>query len=92
MSQWSTFLYSPWLGIQSSRLNAWTVHLVIQSRQFRRPPGLDKANIPPRMQEDTSSYTHACMVEPTEAYKRRHIGLSSQSVLDSRVVNNPGPS
>ena len=47
---------------------------------------------PPCMQEDTSSYTHACVVEPTEVYKRRHIGLSSQSVLDSRVVNNPGPS
>ena len=47
---------------------------------------------PPRMQEDTSLYTHACVVEPTEVYKRRHIGPSSQSVLDSRVVNNPGPS
>ena len=55
-------------------------------RQIFLPPP------PPRMQEDTSSYTHACVVEPTEVYKRRHIGLSSQSVLDSRVVNNPGPS
>ena len=34
---------------------------------------------PPRMREDTSSYTHACMVGPTKVYKRRHIGLS-QSV------------
>ena len=47
VSQWSTFLYSPRPGIQSSRLNAWAVRLVIQSRRSGRPPGLDKANNSP---------------------------------------------
>ena len=47
MSQRSTFLYSPQPGSQSSRLSAWSVRLVIQVRRSRRPPGLDKVNIPP---------------------------------------------
>ena len=61
---------------------------------FAKPPGPGKASKPPHACGRTRFHmcTHTCTVEPTKSHIRRQIGLSSQSVLDSRVVNNPGPS
>ena len=66
MSQQSTFLYSPHTRIRSSRLDAWSVQDVIQAGRSVGPPSLGKASAPLRMQLDTSSYTGACVVKPSE--------------------------
>ena len=58
--------------IWSSRPNAWFVCLAIQAWQSGRPSSPDRANAPPCMQVDTSSYAHACGVRPSrEPYLRR---------------------
>ena len=94
MSQQSTFLYSPRTRIRSSRPDAWSVQDVIQAGRSVRPPSPGKASAPLCMRVDTSSYASACVVRPSRKspIKGGTLASVSQSALDSRVVNNPGPS
>ena len=66
MSQWVTFLYSPRLGIQSSRPNAWPPGWLSSPGGLARPPRLDKARRPPHACGRIHLHnTHACAGKPT---------------------------
>ena len=38
----------------------------VQAGQLSKPPGLDRVRAPPCLRVDTSLYTHACVVRPSE--------------------------
>ena len=98
MSQWMTFLYSPWLGNWSSRPVTKPTGIISKAWWPGGMPNLDRTIALLRMRVDTVSYPHACVVRPPKwPYIRRHIGLSRgvrvwprQSL--ARVIHNPGPS
>ena len=66
MSQRMTFLYSPRLGNQSSRLVTKPTAMISKAWQPSRTSNLDRTIAPLRMQVDTVSYPRACVVRPPE--------------------------
>ena len=67
---------------------------ITQFRRLREPPGLSKASKPPRMRVDTT-FIYSRMrgsAHQNRPIKGGTLASVSQSVLDSWVVNNPGPS
>ena len=85
MSQCMTFLYSPQLGSRSSRPVTKQTAVISKAWQPGRTPNLDRTIGLLRMQVDTVSYLHACVVRPPKwPYIRRHIGLSQESEFGSQ--------
>ena len=95
MSQRLTFPHSPRLGIRSSRLNAWSVCLVIQSRRFAKPPEPDKVSKPPPSHAGGYNFVYSRMcgrAHQSKPIKGGTLASAVSHVPGSWVVNNSGPS
>ena len=66
MSQRMTFLYSPRLGNQSSRPVTKPTAMISKAWRPCGTSNLDKMIVPLRMQVDTVSNPHTCVVRPSE--------------------------
>ena len=64
MSQRMTFLYSPRLGNRSSRLVTKPTAMISKAWWPGGMSNLDRMIVPLRMQVDTVSYPHTCVVRP----------------------------